>query len=123
MNLYIVITMDVQCERFVKYALPAIRALVAKRLIEEKKMSQTEVASFLGVSQASISQYLSSKRGKRLVEEISSVPELKTAINRLAEMLIDKNCSEEEKSKAVCSVCKLVGEKVLSSAKILPAKS
>ncbi|MBO3757502.1 MAG: helix-turn-helix domain-containing protein [Candidatus Brockarchaeota archaeon] len=103
-----------QCERFVKYALPAIRALVARYLIEEKNMSQTEVASFLGVSQASISQYLSSKRGKKLVKEISSVPEIKTTINKLAEMLVNKNYSEEEKSKAVCSVCKLVGEKIFS---------
>lgn len=112
MNLNNVIVMEVQCERFVKYALPAIRALVAKRLIEEKAMSQTEVANFLGVSQASISQYLSSKRGKKLVKEISSIPELKAAVNNLSELLVSKNCSEEEKSKAVCSVCKLVTEKI-----------
>jgi len=105
--------MAVRCEQFVKYALPAVRALVSKKLIEEG-MTQTEVASLLGISQASISQYLSSKRGRKLVRELSSIPEIRQAIDDLTEILVSKEHSSEEKSDAVCKVCKLIAEKIFN---------
>ncbi|MEM3391769.1 MAG: helix-turn-helix domain-containing protein [Archaeoglobaceae archaeon] len=48
----------------VKYILPAIRAMVAKELIE-RGYKIKEVAEMLGLTQAAVSQYLASKRGKR----------------------------------------------------------
>ena len=46
-----------------KSALPALRAMVAKRLREEYHMTQQEVAKRLGVTQASISNYARKTRG------------------------------------------------------------
>jgi uncharacterized protein len=46
-----------------KSALPALRAMVAKRLQEEYHLTQQEVAKRLGVTQASVSNYARKTRG------------------------------------------------------------
>ena len=54
------------CEIIVKDVLPGLRSAVAKELAEEYKLNQSEIARLLGVSQASISQYLRKLRGKEM---------------------------------------------------------
>jgi len=51
------------CEMMVDTFLPSMRALVAKRLKEEG-LSQGKIASLLGVTQASVSSYLSASAGR-----------------------------------------------------------
>ncbi|MCL4355843.1 MAG: helix-turn-helix domain-containing protein [Nitrososphaerota archaeon] len=46
-----------------KSALPALRAMVARRLQEEYHLTQQEVARRLGVTQASVSNYARKTRG------------------------------------------------------------
>lgn len=46
-----------------KSALPALRAMVARRLQEDYHMTQQEVAKCLGVTQASVSNYARKTRG------------------------------------------------------------
>ncbi len=46
-----------------KSALPALRAMVAKRLQEQYHMTQQQVAKCLGVTQASVSNYARRTRG------------------------------------------------------------
>ena len=46
-----------------KSVIPAIRALVVKRLVEEHNMTQQEAAKLLGVTQPAVSKYLHEKRG------------------------------------------------------------
>lgn len=52
------------CEIMVDSFLPAMRALVAKRL-KEDGLSQGKIASLLGLTQASVSSYLSTSSAKR----------------------------------------------------------
>src|ERR1700730_10309886 len=52
------------CEVMVDSFLPAMRALVARRL-KEDGLSQGKIASLLGLTQASVSFYLSNSIGKR----------------------------------------------------------
>ncbi|MCK4928941.1 MAG: transcriptional regulator [Methanosarcinales archaeon] len=51
------------CEIMVQKILPAIRAELARIMMQELEMSQQNIAGRLGVSKAAVSQYASSKRG------------------------------------------------------------
>lgn len=64
------------------YLIPALRKEIAKILINKKKMKQKDVALILGVTEAAISQYISSKRANEikfpkedlvLIEETSNI--------------------------------------------------
>ncbi|MEM4248277.1 MAG: helix-turn-helix domain-containing protein [Candidatus Nanoarchaeia archaeon] len=51
------------CEAAAKYKVPAIKADLARKL-KGKGYSQKEIADFLDVTEAAVSQYLSGKRAK-----------------------------------------------------------
>ncbi len=54
-----------ECDRMMKIAIPAVRIAVAKSL-NRFGMSQSEIAKRLGVAQAAVSKYLSTKYSKRI---------------------------------------------------------
>ena len=56
---------EMRCEFFVNEILPGIRAVLAKNLMEKKKMSQKAVAEIIGTTQPAISQYCRELRGHR----------------------------------------------------------
>ena len=99
--------MNVKCEVFVKEALPTTRSLLARRMMNEMGMTQMQVASVLGISQASISQYLSSKRGSSLLKELSSDSQIKSSMDTLLNKLIDRKLSAEQKQNAFCDFCEV----------------
>lgn len=105
------------CEVIVRYVLPTFRSLVAKELIEKYNYSQTEVAKKLGITQASISLYLYSKRGNRRMEQLGSIPAVQLAVKEVAReievnklpmmdimMLFCKLCRTLVSQGAVCSL-------------------
>ena len=58
-----------------KSLIPAIRAILAKKLIKEYKMKEEIVAKVLGVTQAAISNYVRGIRGDiELIDKLSSFP-------------------------------------------------
>ncbi|MEM2029794.1 MAG: helix-turn-helix domain-containing protein [Archaeoglobaceae archaeon] len=87
----------------VKYILPAIRAMVAKELIE-RGYKIKEVAEMLGLTQAAVSQYLASKRGKRGSEFLEKNDEVKKIVAEIADAV-----SKEEDAKSeeyLCRICR-----------------
>jgi hypothetical protein len=56
------ICMKPPCELVVSKVLPSIRAAIVKVLIDDYKMKQTEVSEILGITQSSVSQYITSAR-------------------------------------------------------------
>jgi predicted transcriptional regulator len=60
-----------------KSLIPAIRAILAKKLVNEYEMKEEIVAKVLGVTQAAISNYLRGTRGDtELITKLSSVMEV-----------------------------------------------
>ncbi|MFQ6125379.1 MAG: transcriptional regulator [Candidatus Heimdallarchaeota archaeon] len=55
--------MKTPCEIIVTKILPSIRAVLVKTLVNDHKMKQVEVAKLLGITQASVSYYMTSARG------------------------------------------------------------
>jgi len=95
---------SVPCEVIARRFLPALRALVARELIERHGLAQSRVASLLGVTQASISHYLSAKRGK-LRGLICKPEELKSMAREIADKIASGSVGPEELPKLFCEMC------------------
>ena len=87
------------CEYIVWNVLPCIRKHLAEAL-HRKGLSQREVASMLGVSDAAISQYLSDKRGSRNKFD----PRVMEEIEKSADVLINGGDVVEE----ICRICSFI---------------
>ncbi len=68
-----------------KSALPALRAMVAKRLQEEYHFTQQQVAKRLGVTQASVSNYARKTRG--IMVNLEGDPTVARAADMIAKEL------------------------------------
>jgi predicted transcriptional regulator len=65
-----------------KSALPALRAMVARRLQQNYSMTQQQVAKLLGVTQASISNYARKTRG--IMVNLEGDPAVTKAADKIA---------------------------------------
>ena len=101
------------CEVVVQYLLPAFRSLVAKELVERHNLSQVASASKLGTTQAAVSQYVCSKRGKRGVSELESIPRARSAVKRIAREIAGEESSSLETTWSFCLLCKSLREQEL----------
>ena len=81
---------------------------MARELIVKYNLSQVEVAKRLGITQATISYYLHSKRGGRGLEELESNDLLLEAAQKSAVELASGKLSSEELSKNLCKICVLI---------------
>lgn len=97
-------------------SVPAIRALVAKRLIKEHRMNQQDVAKHLGITQAAVSNYLRGRRGNIFSDE--DLGKIDGIISDICTMLVsnespakviskfDEACQIIRHNRLLCSVHK-----------------
>jgi uncharacterized protein len=98
--------MDPQCEIIGKYVLPIFRSMLAKELVQKYKFSQTETAKKLGTTQAAVSQYLSSKRAYKGVEQVEEyMPRIQAMASDTARKLVNKEISAKDVTPVLCSLC------------------
>jgi len=65
-----------------KSLIPAVRAIIAKKLSSEHSLKEDEIAKILGVTQAAVSNYVRGTRGDtQLVEKLSHIPEVMRMID------------------------------------------
>jgi predicted transcriptional regulator len=91
----------VPCQEIVWDIIPAIQAALAAELVS-RGVSQIKVSKALSVAPSTISQYLSGKRGYRIVFD----DDIKERIGKLAE---DINCgtiSEDALGEKFCIICR-----------------
>jgi uncharacterized protein len=86
-----------------KSALPAFRAMVSKRLTDNYKLTQHEVASRLGITQASVSNYARKARGVMLNLEVD--PNIVKAADEVAQLLSIENPDQREALRLMTEVC------------------
>lgn len=110
------------CEIVVSDFLPAMRALVAKELINTYHMTQTEVAKKMGMTQPAISYYLRELRGtkvkvleknEKLIEFVkTTAAQIATDRHQVVNMheickhLRDQNILTDREKLQCCSLCK-----------------
>jgi len=93
------------CEIVVRSVLPAFRSLVARRLIEDFHFSQVSAAKKLGTTQASVSNYLYSKRGNKLLKQLENAPKVQKIVNELAQGIADDRISPFDAMLKFCTLC------------------
>jgi len=94
------------CEVVVRSVLPAVRSLVAKRLIEKYHFSQVAAAEKLGITQAAISHYLYAKRGDEKVKQLEASPSVRTIVDEIAEGIATDKFSPLQAMLHFCKLCK-----------------
>jgi predicted transcriptional regulator len=100
------------CEVGVQTVLPAIRALMARTIMENHGMKEQQVAEILGLSQSAISRYTTKERGNIIT--IENVPEVQTLIDKMVNLLLyEKSQKTTEVLETFCQVCKIIREKGL----------
>ncbi len=97
--------MGTYCEIVVTSVLPAIRSIITKELIEKHKLTQEEAAELLGITQPAISQYKKEARGVK-VRLLEKNQELMNALDKLIKDILNKNISERELERRLCSICR-----------------
>jgi predicted transcriptional regulator len=99
--------MSITCEYIASHFLPLYRAFVAKELVEKYNLTQNQAARKLGTTQPAISQYLSSKRGRKGISNYDEVaPLVKEAAAKVAKSVAKTEMSPEEFNASFCDLCK-----------------
>ena len=93
------------CEIVSKHLIPSVRALIAKGLINDHGLTQTNVAKKLGTTQAAISYYISSKRGEKYVKRLENNPQTKSTIVTIINGLAAGTISSNEVMEKMCEMC------------------
>ena len=71
-----------------KSLIPAVRAILARKLIKEYSLKEEDVAKVLGITQAAVSNYVRGTRGDvELISKLESVREVMRIIDDIAEDL------------------------------------
>ena len=91
------------CEIVVNKILPHIRADIVKILTQEYRMKQIEVSKRLGITQASVSQYLSSSRGGD-PEFHNLFPEMEEHAKAIAKRIAEGDAKDAQVA-LLCGMC------------------
>lgn len=89
-----------------KSVIPAIRALIVKRLVDEHGMTQQEAAKHLGVTQPAVSKYLHEKRGAAI--RLSGIKEIDEATTNIAKMVSSRKVKPVEVMSRIEAACEYV---------------
>lgn len=103
--------MIIPCEVAVKSIIPAVKALLAKELLENHGMKQSQVAKILGISQSAVSKYQANVRGH--VIKIEDIDEIRAQIDDMIVLLTQRKNQRTEFLKLFCQTCITIREKGL----------
>ncbi len=68
--------------------IPALRAILAKKLAEQHKIREDEISKMLGVTQAAVSNYIRGTRGDpKLISQLSSQKQITEMIEEISDNL------------------------------------
>lgn len=93
--------MKVPCQEIVWDIIPAMQAALAAELVN-RGVSQIKVARVLSVAPSAVSQYLSGKRGYRVVFD----DEIRDLIGKLSEDINTGTITENELGEKFCIICR-----------------
>lgn len=102
--------MRLTCEIAAKYFIPAIRAMIAMKLVRDHGFTQVEAAKRLNTTQPAISYYLRSLRGSKAIEALKKYPDIMSLIDKMVKLIIERY-DEKELCKLMCETCRRIREK------------
>lgn len=95
----------------VKTVLPAVKAIMARQIVEKHGLNEKQTAELLGLSQSAVSRYVSKERGNLLT--IENVTEVLALIDQMVTFLIKEPNNKTEFLKLFCQTCITIREKGL----------
>ena len=99
------------CEVGVKTVLPAIKAIMARVIVEKHGINENQTAKILGLSQSAVSRYITRDRGNLI--EIENTAELQPIIDQMVAFLIKEPDKKMEVMNLFCQSCQKIREKGL----------
>ena len=93
--------MKLPCELIIWYIFPAVRRELVKSLTKDYGFKQKEVANMIGVTDATVSQYLKSKRAKVVLSDENIIEQIEKVAKDLAE-------GNPTSGANICDICKSV---------------
>ncbi len=90
-------------ELVAKLAIPAIRALLARRLMDAYGLTQQQVAVKLGITQAAVSNYANKKRG--ITFHVNEYPQVEKVIDELSDALAKGTADESIIMTRMTEIC------------------
>ncbi|MEM5805528.1 MAG: hypothetical protein QW156_03430 [Candidatus Aenigmatarchaeota archaeon] len=111
--------MKILCEVVATDLIPAIRAIMAKELIEKYNLPQVVVSKKLGITEAAVSQYKKGIRGLKIRKFLTN-KKIFFEIKKLTKKIANENYDAEKIHLLICKLSdKLLKEKVFDE-EILP---
>lgn len=99
--------MKMPCELIVTHILPTARGAIAKELVTNHKMTQTQVAKIFGVTSAAVSQYIKGMRGgNNLIDRSAYREDFYKMIADTATAI----ANGDDITESLCNVCTFVKE-------------
>jgi hypothetical protein len=98
------------CEIASQYLLPALRALVAKTLMEKYKLTQQDTALKLGLTQSAISQYMRQLRGSK-IKTIEKDKIILDEIEKFSGRIASGELNSLTALSSFCDICRLIRKK------------
>ena len=99
------------CEVGVKTVLPAVKAIMARSIVEKHGLNEKQTAELLGLSQSAVSRYVGRERGNLLTLENST--EVLALIDQMVTSLIKEPNNKTEILNLFCQTCTAIREKGL----------
>ena len=99
------------CEVGVKTVLPAVKAMMARQIVEKHRLSEQQTANLLGLSQSAVSRYVGRERGNLLhLEESTEISEL---LSQIVISIVKEPNNKAEILRLFCQTCQAIREKGL----------
>jgi predicted transcriptional regulator len=97
-----------------KTLIPALRAILAKKLAEEHKIREDEISKMLGVTQAAISNYIRGTRGDpKLIQKLVADEQVSQLINELSDSLASDMAYTPSSLARFISLCNYIKSSLL----------
>jgi predicted transcriptional regulator len=80
--------------------------MLARKLLGNHQMKQTEVAELLGISQSAVSKYSKKVRGTTLA--IENFVEIQAIMDQIVNFLLNEPSKKTEVMKLFCQACSLI---------------
>jgi hypothetical protein len=106
-----VLNLILPCEIGVKTVLPAVKAIMARSIVEKHGLNEKQTANLLGLSQSAVSRYVGRERGNQLLLDNSN--EVLTLIDQMVLNLLKQPNNKVEILKLFCQTCQTIRERGL----------
>lgn len=94
------------CEHAARNVLPAVPALIAKRLVVDHGVPQVEAARKLGLTQAAVSFYVGSQRGGQRLDTLARNDRARTTVTEVTAQLLADPSGTHDVVARLCELCK-----------------